>query len=286
MAEADESLQDVRFSNPLSQENVDAMDASGADEAEVEPTEVPVELFETPCEAIGMSGGTAAFFTVKYKDDEWAKDTNAMGQPVDSKTYWIGKDLARARDELAFYEEAQKRIGSPGWDVLQWTTPYKGVVTAPTDLGEGEEREILLLRNARDGYGTCRLLDIKIGEVTAIGGWQGKGHFMAWTQKWLDGVTNSNGQGFRLEGFDGPPSSMTSIMDHAGSEALPGVSQSKMERFLLQRQPAKVRALPNRTTAAFSLRISSFVSSFASRRRRRRRLSHLEPFGLCLRRSS
>lgn len=239
----DVESQDVRFTNPLSEENFNKMDAKVDAAAEVQPTVVPVELFETPCMALGdVSGGTAAFFAVKYKDDEWAKDTNALGDPVDSKSYWIGKDLARARDELAFYEEAQKRIGSPGWDVLRWTTPYKGCVTAPTNLGEGEERDILLLRNARDGYATCRLLDIKIGEVTAIGGWQGKGHFMAWTQKWLDGVTNSNGQGFRLEGFDGSPDSMKSIMDHAGSEALPGVSATKMERFLLQRQPAKVRS--------------------------------------------
>ena len=61
---------------------------------------------------------------------------------------------------------------------------------------------------------------------------------MAWTQKWLDGVTNSNGQGFRLEGFDGPPQSMKSIFDHADSERH-GISKDKMERFLMQRQPAK-----------------------------------------------
>ncbi len=61
---------------------------------------------------------------------------------------------------------------------------------------------------------------------------------MAWTQKWLDGVTNSNGQGFRLEGFDGPPESMNSIFNHADSERH-GVSKAKMERFLMQRQPAK-----------------------------------------------
>lgn len=61
---------------------------------------------------------------------------------------------------------------------------------------------------------------------------------MAWTQKWLDGVTNSNGQGFRLEGFDGAPKSMQSVFDHADSERH-GISKAKMERFLLQRQPAK-----------------------------------------------
>ena len=39
----------------------------------------------------------------------------------------------------------------------------------------------------------------------------------AWAQKWLDGMTNSAGQGFRLEGFDCPPDSMNSVFDHADS---------------------------------------------------------------------
>jgi hypothetical protein len=161
----------VRFSNPMSEENQAKLDG-----AEVEITKVPASLFKTPFKALGASGGTAAFFRVEYEDDEWPKDKTQAGVQIDSKDYWIGKDLARARDEVAFYEEAQKRIGLPGWDVLKWTTPYKGCVDAPTDIGD---REVLLLRNARDNYGTCRLLDIKIGEVTAVGGWQGKGHFVS-----------------------------------------------------------------------------------------------------------
>ena len=205
--------------------------------ADGELTEVPVSLFETPLKALGMSGGTAAFFSVKYKDGEEAKD-DYCGQEIDSKEYWIGKDLARAADEVFFYEEALKRMGKDDWEVLNWMTPYKGVVRAPTDLGDGEEREILLLRNARDSYGTCRLLDIKIGEITAVAGWQGKGHFMAWTQKWLDGLTNSSGQGFRLEGFDAPPANLQSMLEHANINQHPGLSEAKLHRFLLQRQPA------------------------------------------------
>ncbi len=95
----------VRYTNPLSEENVDVeVEAS----AEVEITKVPVSLFQTPFKALGASGGTAAFFRVEYKDDEWQKDETQAGVPIDSKDYWIGKDLARARDEVAFYEEAQK----------------------------------------------------------------------------------------------------------------------------------------------------------------------------------
>lgn len=95
----------VRFTNPLSTENVDAEDAAIP---EVGITKVPVSLFQTPFKALGASGGTAAFFRVQYKDDEWRTDETQAGVPIDSKDYWIGKDLARARDEVAFYEEAQK----------------------------------------------------------------------------------------------------------------------------------------------------------------------------------
>ena len=93
----------VKFTNPLSEEA-----QSPKAGAEVAVTKVPVSLFETPFKALGASGGTAAFFRVEYKDDEWRKDTTQAGVPIDSKDYWIGKDLARARDEVAFYEEAQK----------------------------------------------------------------------------------------------------------------------------------------------------------------------------------
>lgn len=93
----------VRYTNPLS--TVDAEDAAIP---EVEITKVPLSLFQTPFKALGASGGTAAFFRVQYKDDEWRTDETQAGVPIDSKDYWIGKDLARARDEVAFYEEAQK----------------------------------------------------------------------------------------------------------------------------------------------------------------------------------
>lgn len=91
----------VKFTNPLSEE-------AQSPKAAVAVTKVPVSLFETPFKALGASGGTAAFFRVEYKDDEWRTDKTQAGVPIDSKDYWIGKDLARARDEVAFYEEAQK----------------------------------------------------------------------------------------------------------------------------------------------------------------------------------
>ena len=63
---------------------------------------------------------------------------------------------------------------------------YGGVLRAPCydqasaqpepleDEEQVVDRDIILLRNARDQYETPRMLDIKIGEVTAVTGWQGK----------------------------------------------------------------------------------------------------------------
>lgn len=213
------------------------MNPIGDGDDHTEYTEVPGSLFETPMQALGASGGTAAFFKVQYKDSELATDS-WDGEPIPSKGFWIGKDLSRARDEVAFYEQARQLKGAEGWDMLRWMTPYKGVVKAPAVIdGPPVETEVMLLRNARDQFSTCRLLDVKIGEVTAVAGWQGKSSFMAWTQKWLDGITNSNGQGFRLEGFDNPPSTLQSVFDHADSERH-GIATNRLHRIMMQRQPA------------------------------------------------
>ena len=40
----------------------------------------------------------------------------------------------------------------------------------------------MLLRNCRDGFHCARMLDIKMGNVTAVGGWQGKGTIKAFMQ--------------------------------------------------------------------------------------------------------
>lgn len=231
----------VVVDNPILAQELTELDEDQDQSAEVDDARVSADLFETPLQALGASGGTAAFFRVRYREGEWQIGTVDGGAAVDSPDFWIGKDLARARDELDFYMAARKQRRVEGWEALHWMTPCGGVVIAPTNLESGDddtgEREILLLRNARDSYAKCRMLDIKIGEVTAVGGWQGKGYFMAWTQKWLDGVTNSSGQGFRLEGFDNPPESMQSILEHVQAEALV-LKPEKIQRIVMQRQQA------------------------------------------------
>ena len=62
---------------------------------------------------------------------------------------------------------------------MDFLTAYGGVLHVPCaenpeHTGVIKERDILLLRNAAEGYSCPRLLDIKMGEVTAVDGWRGK----------------------------------------------------------------------------------------------------------------
>jgi len=195
-------------------------------------TPVDPEAFETPFPAMGRSGGTAAFFRVRYKPG--CREPEAK----ESVEYWIGKDLARARDEVAFYELAMKFMGDDPWDMLKWMTPYRGICRAPCSVKEGkapENVDVLVLRNGRDGYNKCRMLDIKIGVVTAVAGWQGKGRVAAWRQSVIDSVTTSGGYGSRLEGFDNPPETLRSFEEMLTKESqFHAAHAKKLTRFNLQ----------------------------------------------------
>mmetsp|Transcript_38297 Transcript_38297/g.85941 ORF Transcript_38297/g.85941 Transcript_38297/m.85941 type:complete len:956 (-) Transcript_38297:70-2937(-) len=88
------------------------------------------------------------------------------------------------------------------------------------------------------------MLDIKIGYETAVAGWQGKSSFGAMKQSYVDSFTNSADQGFRLEGFDGPPAVITSIEqlmdDDQASKWTTSVALTPKQcmRMFLQRLPA------------------------------------------------
>lgn len=195
---------------------------------EVTLTKVLAELFETPMPPFSRSGGTAAFF-----------QTTLLGVAADcpeaaeSTHYWVGKDLGRAKDEVYFYELAKGVSSEPGFEFLEWMTPYKGICTARCEI-EGQDPkdvQLMLLRNCRDGFRTCRMLDIKIGWATAVSGWQGKGALAAWKQGFVDSATNSVVEGFRLEGFDNPPETLKSF------EAF-NAKHKMFKRFNLQRMDA------------------------------------------------
>lgn len=208
------------------------------------PMADPDKVFHLPLPGLGRSGGTAAFFEVKYKPGK------AYDEGKDSDNYWVGKDLARSRDEVIFYEQALKQIDrdEKAWDILKWTLDYGGICRAPaikTKDGKPEEVDVLLIRNARDSFTCCRLLDIKVGVKTAVAGWQGKSAWAAFRQACVDSHTTSAAQGFRLEGFDNPPYTLRTFeaLIEQGNSLKVAASVKQLLRFNLQRMTA-VEFLP------------------------------------------
>merc|ERR1719422_1020464 len=153
-------------------------------------SKVDESQFVTPVKRLGVSGGTAPFFELRLKD-----------APVDvSPTYWIGKDLSHAMDEITFYEELLeiKERGNSGVEaIIGFTFEYLGVLEAEEEGAEADgKKQLLVLRNLRDGCKQLRMLDIKMGEQTAAAGWQGKSRIAAMRQGVIDGLTNSAAEGF------------------------------------------------------------------------------------------
>jgi hypothetical protein len=173
---------------------------------------------------MGVSGGTAPFFHLYLSEEgkQWLKETRP-GET--SETYYLGKDLSRAEDELSFYEkllEIQRGGGDGGGtsglaELLPFTFDYPGILRCPNPdpdvAANGDAKmNMLVLRNLRDGISELRLLDLKMGQQTAQAKWRGKSRLHAYRQQWLvDGTTNSTAEGYRLEGFDGMPVSLESM---------------------------------------------------------------------------
>jgi len=188
-----------------------------------EVTRVDKAFFENPVKRLGVSGGTAPFFSLKLTKEGKEKFGTEYGKNgTISETYFIGKDLSRAVDEVEFYEKTLGIKSSNKDDgtkddggmskILGHTFVYLGVVPLDETVdGSPVERELLILKNLYDSLTKLRLLDFKIGERTADVNWRGKSRARAYKQRILDGFTNSTKQGFRLEGFDGQPKVITSM---------------------------------------------------------------------------
>lgn len=82
-------------------------------------------------------------------------------------------------------------------------------------------------RRNEKGKNQIRMLDLKVGSVTAVDHWQGKSSFGSWTQKFIDKLTNSKAEGVRLVGFDGKPDKLNNLLQHRKFPCL-------KERFTLQ----------------------------------------------------
>eukprot|EP00927_Polykrikos_kofoidii_P000759 TRINITY_DN10290_c0_g1_i1.p1 TRINITY_DN10290_c0_g1~~TRINITY_DN10290_c0_g1_i1.p1 ORF type:complete len:782 (-),score=113.37 TRINITY_DN10290_c0_g1_i1:48-2393(-) len=179
----------------------------GETSEQVSLAEVPSDMFETPVKRIGVSGGTAPFFSLVLRNPG----------PMKSISHYIGKDLSRASDEVDFYEKVLLLSKTPHAGglrpLINFMPEYLGILTT---LEAGQElnakpKELLVMRNMLDGCKKLRLLDIKIGQKTAQAGWKGKPMGSALRQTLMDGLTNSTAEGFRLEGFDSRPPSLASM---------------------------------------------------------------------------
>jgi len=202
----------------------------------------PEGLFATPM-SLSVSGGTAAFFEVKYAGPPSGPQAERYGK---TPTYWIGKDLARAKDEIDFYEGIHRL--DPSFTLIHnWAMDYGGILTTTCEVGgelEAEPRQLLLLENLRDGKAKLRMLDIKLGNVTAVAGWKGKSLVASVRNRFVDMVTTSSKRGNRLEGFDNPPIALKSRMD-GPSQACFGIDRSKKYKRLLLQRLSTVEALHN-----------------------------------------
>lgn len=171
-------------------------------------TEVDPDLFITPVKRIGVSGGTAPFFSLELANPEGGQNRH----------HYLGKDLDRSTDEIEFYEglqglqDKQNATSACLHGLLDYALPYAGVLTAREESVDGPVRKLIVMRNLRDGCEHLRLLDLKIGFKTADAGWAGKSWVRAMRQHMMvDKRTNTMLEGFRLEGFDGLPQSLFSL---------------------------------------------------------------------------
>ncbi len=178
---------------------------------------------------IGVSGGTAPFFSLKLINPKEGQNS----------TYYIGKDLSRATDEVSFYEQVKSSSVSRDalGGVVEFLFPYLGILkTQEVGADAGDDVDLLVLQNLHDGKEKLRLLDIKMGEKTASANWQGKSRLRAFKQRMFDQITNSAVEGYRLEGFDGSPpglNSMETFMESM-SEDKSSKTSKKSRRMLFQ----------------------------------------------------
>ena len=187
----------------------------------------PGKFCEDSVKPLGVSGGTAAFYSLEHS-------TPTADRGVG---FYIGKDVSRAVDEVEFYERSlairqrEEDGDGLGW-LLSHSLEYLGILSAAGV-------DLLVLENLCEGQELPRLVDLKIGEKTASAGWQGKSRFRALKQSFVDKWTNSAAEGYRLEGFDGQPAALCSVLTHLTREMedhqrLGAKAAKKARRMLLQ----------------------------------------------------
>jgi hypothetical protein len=199
--------------------------------------QVPSEFFEEPCMPVSTSGGTAAFFHVRYRPGH---------EPAGySLSHYVGKDLSHASDEIEFYDclraalDKDLRFANFAEMCMDCPGVSRLICKSPKD-GAMQVRFLLLLENLWNGYEKMRLVDVKMGAETSVANWKGKSRLHAWKNARVDQRTNSLVEGFRLEGMECPPRALKERIE--GVEVSGGnrmrskiISGKAAKRFLLQR---------------------------------------------------
>ena len=109
-----------------------------------------------------------------------------------------------------------------------------------SESGQTGVKDLLIMLNLFDGKKKLRLLDIKIGKYTASANWRGKSAMAARRQSVVDAKTNSAKEGYRMEGFDGPPRELVSFNPTEESILMKRLfSSRKSKRFQYQSMSAK-----------------------------------------------
>lgn len=232
----DSDCESVGASSTRSHDDVDGNSNGLPSECEFN-LQVPSEYFDEPCLPVSTSGGTAAFFHVRYRN----------GQLPEGKepNHYVGKDLSHAHDEIEFYDNLRLAIDQDirYSNFAEMTMDCPGVSRLicknPKDSNM-QVRFLLLLENLWNGYDKMRLVDVKVGPETSVCNWKGKTRLHAWKNASIDRRTNSVVEGFRLEGMECPPRALQDRIEsvNEGSQSRLRskiVSGKAAKRFLLQR---------------------------------------------------
>lgn len=197
--------------------------------------------FQMPCETMNVSGGTASFFKVGLLEGETVKGT--------SLTRFVGKDTAESEYEVEFYRKLQilKRDRSDWAEFAHVLIECGGVAKLECGIGpkSSEIRRLLLLQDMRGGFHNCRVLDIKLGQKTCVGGWKGRTRLDALKKAPLDKMSNSAVEGFRCEGMDNPPKGFAEYIEAMAKQSKDRswlgsndfVSVERLSRYTMQRLP-------------------------------------------------
>ncbi|CAD7935479.1 unnamed protein product [Amoebophrya sp. A120] len=212
------------------------------------PGAVTGEELALPLQPVTVSGGTAPFYFVRYRDPPTS---------VSSANFWIAKNALHAMDEVDFYDalrsfllDPQKRRGTAG-DHLR-TSEFlhraflscPGLLRLPTAVKGGRstpgnndpELPVLMLENMFSQFHKLRFMDVKLGKQTAVADWKGKSAFRAWRNQMVDAHTNSAIEGYRLEGMEQEPQSEVEhlLQAHSSFVTTALLKPKRLRRMLFQ----------------------------------------------------